>query len=322
MCKAAKLSRRRFLSTAAMALGTAELSPAAFAKRGGAPGIGLWSTSANTDLAANSGVQTVMTPSGSSVAFSSGTSSTAIRPFHVDVPEKQLVDLRQRLAATRWPGRETVSDQSQGVPLATMQELVRYWGNEYDWRKAEARLNALPQFVTAVDGLDIYFIQVRSRHANALPLIVTHGWPGSIFELLNIVGPLTDPPAYGGRAEDAFDVVIPSMPGFGFSDKPQQSGWDPDHIARAWDVLMKRLGYTRYVSQGGDWGALIAEVMGRQAPTGLLGIHINYPATVPSDIAKAIAAGEPAPAGLTPEEKAAFDSLGVFLSKHAGYRVI
>jgi pimeloyl-ACP methyl ester carboxylesterase len=190
------------------------------------------------------------------------------------------VDLRQRIAATRWPDRETVKDQSQGVPLAKLQELVRYWGTDYDWRKVEAKLNALPQFVTTIDGLDIHFIHVRSRHPNALPLIITHGWPGSILELVKVIGPLTDPTAHGGRAEDAFDLVLPSMPGYGFSAQPKSTGWGPDRIARAWDVLMKRLGYTRYVSQGGDWGAVVADAMGRQAPAGLLGIHVNMPATV------------------------------------------
>lgn len=246
----------------------------------------------------------------------------SIRPFHINVPEDQLVDLRQRLAATRWPEAETVADGSQGVELATMRDLVRYWQNDYDWRKAEARLNALPQFVTTIDGLDIYFIQVKSRYPNALPLIITHGWPGSIFELLKAIGPLTDPTAYGGRAEDAFDVVIPSLPGFGFSGKPHDTSWNPDHIARAWDLLMKRLGYARYVSQGGDWGALISEVMGRQAPPGLLGIHTNYPATVPAEIAKAISGGDPAPPGLSADEKAAFDAISAFFAKLAGYRVI
>ena len=246
----------------------------------------------------------------------------SIRPFHINVPEDQLVDLRQRLAATRWPEAETVADGSQGVELATMRDLVRYWQSDYDWRKAEARLNALPQFVTTIDGLDIYFIQVKSRYPNALPLIITHGWPGSIFELLKAIGPLTDPTAYGGRAEDAFDVVIPSLPGFGFSDKPHDTSWNPDHIARAWDLLMKRLGYARYVAQGGDWGALISEVMGRQAPPGLLGIHTNYPATVPAEIAKAISGGDPAPPGLSADEKAAFDAISAFFAKLAGYRVI
>jgi pimeloyl-ACP methyl ester carboxylesterase len=259
---------------------------------------------------------------GQSLEHSAVTEDESIRPFHVHVPEEQLVDLRRRLAATRWPDQETVADQDQGVQLAVMQNLVRYWQTEYDWRKAEERLNALPQFVTTIDGLDIYFIQVKSRHAHAMPLIMTHGWPGSIFELLNVIGPLTDPEAHGGRAEDAFDVVIPSLPGFAFSGKPRDTLWNPEHIARAWDVLMKRLGYTRYVAQGGDWGALIAEIMGRQAPTGLLGIHVNYPATVPPEIAKAISAGDLPPASLSADEKAAYLSLTTFLTKHAGYRVI
>jgi pimeloyl-ACP methyl ester carboxylesterase len=246
----------------------------------------------------------------------------SIRPFHVNIPEEQLVDLRRRLAATRWPEQETVADQEQGVQLTVMQDLVRYWQTDYDWRKAEARLNALPQFVTTIDGLDIYFIQVKSRHSNAMPLVITHGWPGSIFELLKVIEPLTDPTAHGGHPEDAFDVVIPSLPGFGFSGKPRDTQWNPEHIARAWDLLMKRLGYARYVAQGGDWGALIAETMGRLAPPGLLGIHVNYPATVPPEIAKAIGAGEPPPPNLSADEKAAYLSLGTFLTKHAGYRVI
>ena len=206
----------------------------------------------------------------------------ALRPFSVRIPEEAVLDLRRRIVATRWPGKETVDDRSQGVQLAKMQELVRYWGTDYDWRKAEAKLNALPQFITEIDGLDIHFIHVRSRHPNALPLIMTHGWPGSVFELLKIIGPLTDPTAHGGRAEDAFDVVMPSMPGYGFSGKPTGKGWNPDRIARAWAVLMKRLGYTRYVAQGGDWGSPVSSAMARQAPAGLLGIHINLPATVPS----------------------------------------
>jgi pimeloyl-ACP methyl ester carboxylesterase len=246
----------------------------------------------------------------------------SIRPFHVNVPEEQLADLRRRLAATRWPDQETVANQDQGVQLAVMQDLVRYWQTDYDWRKAEEKLNALPQFVTTIDGLDIYFIQVKSRLSNAMPLIITHGWPGSIFELLKVIGPLTDPIAHGGRAEDAFDVVIPSLPGFGFSGKPRDTQWNPEHIARAWGVLMKRLGYKRYVAQGGDWGALISETMGRQAPAGLLGIHVNYPATVPPEIAKAIGADDPPPASLSADEKAAFLSLSTFLAKHAGYRII
>ena len=241
-----------------------------------------------------------------------------VRPFRVDVPEEALVDLRRRVVATRWPDRETVIDQSQGVQLAKIQALVRYWGTDYDWRKAEAKLNALPQFVTEIDGLDIQFMHVRSRHPNALPLIMTHGWPGSIFELVKVIGPLTDPTAYGGRAEDAFDLVLPSMPGYGFSGKPKDTGWGPDRIGRAWDVLMKRLGYTRYVSQGGDWGSVVADAMARQAPAGLLGIHVNMPATVPADVATALNNGDPAPAGLSAEEKAAFDSLEYLLHEERG----
>jgi len=246
----------------------------------------------------------------------------AIRPFRVDVPEAALVDLRRRLAATRWPDRETVTDQSQGVRQEKLQALVRYWEKDYDWRKVEAKLNALPQFVTEIDGLNIHFIHVRSRHANALPIIITHGWPGSVLELLKAIGPLTDPTAHGGRAEDAFHVVVPSMPGYGFSDRPQGTGWGPDRMGRAWDVLMKRLGYERYVSQGGDWGSVVADAMARQAPAGLLGIHVNMPPTVPGDLMKAILAGDPAPAGLSAKEKAAFESLSTFFAKNAGYGVM
>jgi pimeloyl-ACP methyl ester carboxylesterase len=251
--------------------------------------------------------------------------NTAVRPFHIDVPEEALVDLRRRIAATRWPERETVDDFAQGVQLAKIQELVRYWGTDYDWRKAEAKLNALPQFVTNIDGLDIHFIHVRSRHPNALPLIMTHGWPGSVFELLKVIGPLTDPTAHRGVAEDAFDLVLPSMPGYGFSEKPNTTSWGPDRIARAWDVLMKRLGYTRYVSQGGDWGAIIADVMGRQAPPGLLGIHVNRvdrSATIPPEVAKALNNGEPAPADLTAEERAVFDQTKDFYKQGTGYAAI
>ncbi len=228
----------------------------------------------------------------------------SIRPFTVHVSRAALDDLRRRIAATRWPDKETVADQSQGAQLAKLQELVRYWGSGYDWHKAEAKLNALPQFMTNIDGLDIYFIHVRSRHKNALPVIITHGWPGSVLELIKVIGPLTDPTAHGGSAEDAFDVVIPSVPGYGFSSKPTGTGWDPDHIARAWAELMKRLGYTRYVAQGGDWGAPISSAMARQAPAGLLGIHLNLPATVPPEVAAALAGGGPAPAGLSEKEKA------------------
>jgi pimeloyl-ACP methyl ester carboxylesterase len=249
-------------------------------------------------------------------------SNQNIRPFNVNVPEKALVDLRQRIAATRWPDREAVTDRSQGAQLAKIQALVRYWATDYDWRKAEGKLNALPQFVTKIDGLDIHFIHVRSRHPNALPLIMTHGWPGSIFELLKVVGPLTDPTAHGGRAEDAFDLVLPSMPGYGFSGKPQSTGWNPDRIARAWDELMGRLGYKRYVAQGGDWGSVIADKMALQAPPGLLGIHVNMPATVPPEIANVLASGGPAPAGLSPEEKVAFDGMDALYKKGSGYALM
>jgi pimeloyl-ACP methyl ester carboxylesterase len=232
-----------------------------------------------------------------------------IRPFRVNIPEEQLVDLRRRIAMTRWPDRETVNDQSQGIQLAKIKPLVEYWGTGYDWRKTEAKLNALPQFVTKIDGLDIHFIHVRSKHPNALPVIITHGWPGSVLEQLKIIGPLTDPTAHGGRAEDAFDVVIPSMPGYGFSDKPTDTGWGPDRIARSWAELMKRLGYTRYVAQGGDWGSPVSSAMARQAPAGLLGIHINLPAIVPPEVAAVLAAGGPAPVGLSEKERATFDEL-------------
>jgi len=243
----------------------------------------------------------------------------AVRPFRIAILESALLDLRQRVVATRWPDKETVTDQSQGVQLAKIQSLVQYWGTGYDWRKVEQRLNALPQFVTRIDGLDIHFIHVRSAHPGALPLIITHGWPGSVLEIEKAIGPLTNPTAYGGRTEDAFDVVIPSMPGYGFSDRPTGTGWDPEHIARAWAVLMQRLGYQRYVSQGGDWGSVIADAMGRQAPAGLLGIHVNMPATVPDDVAQALQDGGPAPSGLSAGEAAAFDSLSTFFSKNAGY---
>lgn len=248
-----------------------------------------------------------------------GASSAAIRRFRIDVPEAALADLRQRVLATRWPEKETVADQSQGVKLAALQNLVRYWGKGYDWRKVEANLNALPMFVTEIDGIEIQFIHVKSRHPNALPLLISHGWPGSVLEATAAIGPLTDPTRYGGSERDAFDVVIPSMPGYGFSGKPQSVGWNPDRIGLAWAVLMKRLGYKHYVVQGGDWGSVVADAMGRQAPEGLLGIHLNMPATVPADVAKAMSSGDPAPAGLSLKEKAAFDSLSTFFAKNAGY---
>ena len=245
--------------------------------------------------------------------------TTDIRPFRVDVPETELTELRARINATRWPERETVPDASQGVQLATVQALARYWATEYDWRKCEARLNALPQFITEIDGLDIHFIHVRSKHADALPLIVTHGWPGSVVEQLKIVDPLTNPTADGGSASDAFHVVIPSMPGYGYSGRPTTTGWDPAHIARAWTVLMKRLGYTKFVAQGGDWGAIITELMGAQAPPELLGIHTNMPNVIPPDIDKAAFSGAPAPAGLSADEKLAYDRLAFVYAKGIGY---
>jgi len=232
----------------------------------------------------------------------------AIRPFRINVPEDRLLDLRRRIAATRWPDKETVSDRSQGAQLEKLQELARYWGTDYDWRKSEAKLNELPQFITTIDNVDIHFIHVRSRHPNALPIIITHGWPGSVIEQLKIIDPLTNPTAHGGRAEDAFDVVIPSLPGYGFSGRPAGTGWDPDRIARAWAELMKRLGYTRYVAQGGDWGAPVSSAMARQAAAGLLGIHINLPATVPPEVAAALGGG-PVPAGLSEQERAVLEAL-------------
>src|SRR6185369_15740373 len=233
----------------------------------------------------------------------------SIRTFTAHVPQTTLEDLRRRIAATRWPDRETVTDRSQGSRLEDLQALVRYWGTRYDWRKAEVKLNALPQFMTNIDGVDIHFIHVRSRHRNALPVIITHGWPGSVIEQLKVIGPLTDPTAHGGSADDAFDVVIPSLPGYGFSGKPTATGWDPDHIARAWAELMQRLGYTSYVAQGGDWGTPISSAMARQRAAGLLGIHINLPATVPPEVAAVLPMGGPAPAGLTEKERAVFDAL-------------
>ncbi|MEP7456843.1 epoxide hydrolase [Phyllobacterium sp. SB3] len=251
--------------------------------------------------------------------MASAAESDAIQPFTVNVPEDDLADLRRRVLATRWPAKETVSDQSQGVQLSKLKELVEYWGTDYDWRKIEKQLNALPMFVTKIDGLNIQFIHVRSKHDSALPVIITHGWPGSILELLKVIAPLTDPTAHGGTAEDAFDVVIPSMPGYGFSDQPTEPGWDADRIGLAWDVLMKRLGYKRYVSQGGDWGSVVSDKMARQKPEGLLGIHVNMPATVPPEAARAMILGEPAPAGLSEAEKAAYDALNTFFSKNGAY---
>lgn len=248
-----------------------------------------------------------------------GGDKSAIRTLRVRVPEADLADLRKRVKATRWPERETVNDASQGVQLATMQSVARYWGAGYDWRRMEAKLNAVPQFVTEIDGLDIHFIHVRSKQKDALPLIVTHGWPGSIIEQMKIIEPLTNPTAHGGTAADAFDLVIPSLPGYGFSGKPTATGWDPQRTARAWVTLMKRLGYTRYVAQGGDWGNAVTEQMAVLKPPELLGIHTNMPATVPDNIARALKFGEPAPAGLSADEKNAFDQLDDFYKHGLGY---
>jgi pimeloyl-ACP methyl ester carboxylesterase len=284
-------SRRRFMGVAAAAVAAGALSQLAFAETG----------QSITDVAPLTG------------------DTNAIRPLHVKVPESQLADLKRRIKATRWPERETVTDASQGVQLATMQRVARYWSTDYDWRKVEARLNALPQFVTEIDGLDIHFIHVRSKEPNALPMIITHGWPGSIIEQMKVIGPLTNPTAFGGNAADAFDVVIPSLPGYGFSGKPTATGWDPARIARAWVTLMQRLGYTRYVAQGGDWGNAVTEQMALLTPPGLLGIHTNMPATVPDNIAEALKYGNPPPANLSPDEKRAFDQLDFFYKHGLGY---
>ncbi|MFY0732495.1 epoxide hydrolase family protein [Pseudomonas sp. NFX15] len=285
-------SRRRFIGLAATAVAAVSLNRLAFAQTN---------------------------PSVTEIVQSAGGDKSAIRPLRVHVPEPRLADLRRRINATVWPERETVTDASQGVQLATMQQLAHYWSTNYDWRKVETRLNALPQFVTDIDGLDIHFIHIRSKHKNALPMIVTHGWPGSIIEQLKIIGPLTDPTGHGGDASDAFDVVIPSLPGYGFSGKPTTTGWDPQRIARAWVTLMNRLGYTRYVAQGGDWGNAVTEQMALLTPPGLIAIHTNMPATVPDDIANALKYGNPAPAGLSPDEQHAFDQLDYFYKHGLGY---
>ena len=253
------------------------------------------------------------------IAEQTEASHSGIRPFRISVPEAELVDLRRRIKATRWPDRETVQDATQGVQLATVQALAQYWATDYDWRKVEARLNGFPQFITEIDGLDIHFIHVRSRHQNALPLIVTHGWPGSVVEQMKIIEPLTDPTAHGGNAADAFHVVIPSIPGYGYSGKPTTTGWDSARIARTWATLMERLGYTKYVAQGGDWGAIITDHLGVLAPPGLLGIHTNMAGVIPPDIDKAAIAGAPVPAGLSADEKQAYEQLLFVYSKGIAY---
>lgn len=292
-------SRRGFLAGSAAALSGGPFSLAAAAQAG--------ADRHGTELLA------------AAPASHQATGSTAIRPFRFQATQARLDDLRRRIVATQWPEKETVDDLSQGLPLATMRSLAQYWATAYDWRKCEARLNAHPQFITEIDGLDIHFIHVRSKHENALPLIVTHGWPGSVIEQLKIIDPLVNPTAYGAPASEAFHVVIPSMPGYGFSGKPARTGWDVERMARAWDVLMKRIGYQRYVAQGGDWGAFVVDIMGVHAPAGLLGIHTNYPGTVPADVDKALVAGEPPPRGLSAEERRAYEQLDVTLKKRVAY---
>ena len=289
------LDRRRFLGAAAATAAASQLGLLGFPRNSEAM------TGTLTDDARQTG------------------SGPDIRPFHVSFPEADLTDLRRRIEATKWPERETVSDESQGVQFATTQKLARYWATDYDWRKVEARINAVPNFITEIDGLNIHFIHVRSKEKNAMPLIVTHGWPGSFIEQMKIIAPLTNPTAYGGKAEDAFDVVIPSLPGYGFSGKPTAPGWDPPRIARAWTTLMRRLGYKKFVAQGGDWGNAVSEQMGLQAPPELLGISTNMAATVPAEIGKALASGSPPPASLSADERNAWDQLDFFYKKGLGY---
>jgi pimeloyl-ACP methyl ester carboxylesterase len=291
-------SRRRFLKKSSMLGFAVALSPGTIVEAFANSRIELIQKE-------NTMTQTTATQPGSEQTAD----KNAIRPFHVKVPEEELNELRRRITATKWPEREVVADASQGVQLATMQKLARYWANDYDWRKIEAKLSALPQFLTEIDGLDIHFIHVRSKHENALPMIVTHGWPGSIIEQLKIIDPLTNPTAHGGTAADAFDLIIPSLPGYGFSGKPTAPGWNPVTIAKAWATLMQRLGYTKYVAQGGDWGNAVSEVMALQEPPGLLGIHTNMASTVPPDVSKALSAGGPPPTGLSPQENFAWDGL-------------
>ena len=255
-------------------------------------------------------------------SFVSPITENTIRKFLVSIPDYEIIELRKRIMATRWPGKETVIDQSQGVQLDKLQALLQYWGTDYNWRKVEAKLNALPQFLTNIDGLDIHFIHVRSKEQNALPVIITHGWPGSIIELLKVIDPLTNPTAHQQRAEDAFDVIIPSIPGYGFSGKPQHTGWDPSRIAKAWHELVRRLGYNSYVAQGSDWGSVITNTMALQQPEGLLGIHVNMPATVPTDVSKALKRGDPLPEELSEKEKAAFKQLDKLYKSNTAHAAI
>jgi pimeloyl-ACP methyl ester carboxylesterase len=299
--------RRRFLGAAAVSFAAAQL------------GV-LGSAEAHAGEARSAGA-TLATATPLPVKTHAPADDNAIRPYHINFPQSELDDLRRRIVATRWPEKETVTDDTQGVQFATMQKLAHDWANGYDWRKMEAKLNALPQFITTIDGLDIHFIHVRSKDPNALPVIVTHGWPGSIIEQLKIIGPLTNPTVFGGKASDAFDIVIPSLPGYGFSGKPTAAGWDPDRIASAWIVLMKRLGYRKFVAQGGDWGNCVTELMALQAPPELLGISTNMAATVPADIDKAAFAGAPPPANLSGDELSAYQQLAFFYKHGLGYAI-
>jgi pimeloyl-ACP methyl ester carboxylesterase len=294
MSETPDLNRRRFVASAAAAVAASQLGVLALSRR----------------VQAMTSVLTQV---------ETGSETAAIRPFHFKVADAELADLRRRIRATRWPERETVNDTTQGVQLQTTEKVASYWGTEYDWRKCQAKLDAVPQFMTEIDGLDIHFVHVRSKHENALPILITHGWPGSIIEQMKIIDPLTNPTAHGGSASDAFHVVIPSLPGYGFSGKPTATGWDPQRVARAWAVLMTRLGYTRYVAQGGDWGNAVTEQMALQRPPGLIGIHTNMPATLPDDIANALGSGGPPPSGLSADEKYAWDQLDYFYKHGLGY---